>query len=105
MSEKIGTEWPVHLDQLQGLKQWADDPNFQREVMKVKQDNKTKLAAYLREATGIDINPNSIFDIQVSLSVEIPIYVYIDENMLNYEHCSKVPLKGGWHYLQKLLYL
>lgn len=29
-SEKIGDEWPVHLDQLQQLKRWADDPSFQR---------------------------------------------------------------------------
>ena len=35
--------------------------------MKVKQDNKNKLAELLRELTGVDINPNSIFDIQVLL--------------------------------------
>merc|ERR1719369_2675507 len=65
VSDKIGEEWPVHLDQLKGLKQWADDPNFQREVMKVKQDNKNKLAAYLKDTTEVDINPCSLFDIQV----------------------------------------
>ena len=37
-----------------------------REVMKVKQDNKNKLAAYLRDITGVDIDPTSIFDIQVN---------------------------------------
>jgi len=62
---KIGDDWPVHLEQLAQLKQWADDPNFQREVMKVKQDNKNKLAAYLKQETGVDINPSSMFDIQV----------------------------------------
>jgi len=65
ISEKIGDTWPVHLEELAQLKQWADDPAFQREVMKVKQDNKNKLAAYLKENTGVDINPNSLFDIQV----------------------------------------
>jgi len=65
IANKIGDDWPVHLDQLQQLKQWADDPSFQREVMKVKQDNKNKLAAYLRDITGVDIDPTSIFDIQV----------------------------------------
>merc|ERR1719450_1891791 len=65
VSEKVGEDWPVHLDQLKGLAQWADDANFQREVMKVKQDNKTKLASYLKDTTGIDINPCSMFDIQV----------------------------------------
>lgn len=65
VSDKVGEDWPVHLDQLQGLKQWADDAAFQREVMKVKQDNKVKLASYLKEVTGIEINPYSMFDIQV----------------------------------------
>merc|ERR1712055_391286 len=65
ISEKIGDEWPVHLEQLAQLKPYAEDANFQREVMKVKQDNKTKLAAYLQQETGIDINPSSLFDIQV----------------------------------------
>merc|ERR1712055_303432 len=65
ISEKIGDEWPVHLEQLAQLKPYAEDPAFQREVMKVKQDNKNKLAAYLKESTGLDINPCSMFDIQV----------------------------------------
>merc|ERR1711872_749434 len=65
ISEKIGTEWPVHLDQLTMLKEWANDEKFQREVMKVRQDNKNKLAGMLQESTGVQINPNSIFDIQV----------------------------------------
>jgi len=65
ISEKIGDSWPVHLEQLSKLKEWADDPSFQREVMQVKQDNKNKLAAYLKENTGVDINANSLFDIQV----------------------------------------
>ena len=30
IANKIGDDWPVHLDQLQQLKQWADDPSFQR---------------------------------------------------------------------------
>eukprot|EP00092_Neocalanus_flemingeri_P007647 GFUD01008255.1.p1 GENE.GFUD01008255.1~~GFUD01008255.1.p1 ORF type:complete len:852 (-),score=244.39 GFUD01008255.1:176-2731(-) len=65
ISEKIGDDWPVHLDQLTQLKEWAEDPKFQDEVMKVKQNNKNKLAAYLKEQTDIDINPSSLFDIQV----------------------------------------
>jgi len=65
ISDKIGDDWPIHLEQLAELKQWADDPKFQDEVMKVKQNNKNKLAAYLKEDTGVDINPSSLFDIQV----------------------------------------
>merc|ERR1719495_1975501 len=65
VSDKIGDEWPIHLDQLTELKQYAEDPAFQREIMKVKQDNKNKFAAYLKENTGVDVNPSSLFDIQV----------------------------------------
>merc|ERR1712183_1211838 len=65
ISDKIGDDWPIHLEQLAELKQWADDPKFQDEVMKVKQNNNNKLAAYLKEDTGVDINPSSLFDIQV----------------------------------------
>merc|ERR1719290_412742 len=49
ISEKIGEEWPVHLDQLKQLKEWSKDAKFQDEVMKVKQNNKNKLAEYLKE--------------------------------------------------------
>jgi starch phosphorylase len=65
ISDKIGDEWPIYLDQLVKLREFADDEAFQREVMKVKQDNKNKLSELLRTMTGVDINPNSIFDIQV----------------------------------------
>ena len=43
--------------------------SLQREVMKVKQDNKNKLTSLLTEATGVDINPCSMFDIQVSINL------------------------------------
>lgn len=55
----------VHLDQLQQLKQWAKDPNFQRAVQKVKQENKLRLATLLEKDYNVKINPSSIFDIQV----------------------------------------
>jgi glycogen phosphorylase len=63
--EKIGDEWPVHLDQLAQLKKWAKDPTFQRAVAKVKQENKFKLAALLEQDYGVKVNPSSMFDIQV----------------------------------------
>lgn len=63
--EKIGDDWPVHLDQLAQLKKWAKDPTFQRVVAKVKQENKFKLAAILEHDYGIKINTASMFDIQV----------------------------------------
>ncbi|KAL1122019.1 hypothetical protein AAG570_003425 [Ranatra chinensis] len=65
ISEKIGEDWVVHLEQLHQLKQWAKDPAFQRAVMKVKQENKLKLAQILEHDYGVEINPASMFDIQV----------------------------------------
>lgn len=63
--DKIGDEWPVHLDQLVALKKYATDPVFQRAIMKVKQENKLKLAQLLEKEYGIEINPSSMFDIHV----------------------------------------
>ncbi|EFA02541.1 glycogen phosphorylase [Tribolium castaneum] len=65
ISDKIGEDWVVHLDQLSKLTQWAKDPNFQRAVMKVKQENKLKLAQLLEKEYGVKINPGSMFDIHV----------------------------------------
>ncbi|XP_031627797.1 glycogen phosphorylase [Contarinia nasturtii] len=63
--EKIGEEWPVHLEKLAGLKKFAKDPNFQQQIAKVKQENKVKLAALLEKDYGVKVNPQSMFDIQV----------------------------------------
>lgn len=63
--EKIGEDWTVHLEQLEQLKRWATDPNFQRAVMTVKQENKLRLAAMLERDYGVRVNPASMFDIQV----------------------------------------
>lgn len=63
--EKIGDEWPVHLEQLVALKKWAKDPNFQRNVARVKQENKLRLAQCLESEYGVKVNPASMFDIQV----------------------------------------
>lgn len=63
--EKIGDEWPIHLEQLVQLKKWAKDPNFQRAVAGVKQENKFKLASILERDYNVKVNPSSMFDIQV----------------------------------------
>lgn len=57
----------MHLEQLQQLKQWAKDPNFQRAVQTVKHENKLRLATLLEKEYNVKINPSSIFDIQVRL--------------------------------------
>lgn len=58
----------MHLEQLAQLKPLAKDPNFQRAVMKVKQENKLRLAALLEKDYGVKVNVASIFDIQVCVA-------------------------------------
>ncbi|KAK7603930.1 hypothetical protein V9T40_004203 [Parthenolecanium corni] len=65
ISDKIGEEWMTRLDQLQRLKQFVKDPAFQRNIQKIKQENKFKLAKLLEDDYGVKINAYSMFDIQV----------------------------------------
>lgn len=65
ISDKIGEDWIVHLDELQKLRAYAKDPNFQRAVMKAKQENKLRLAQLLEKDYGVKVNPASMFDIHV----------------------------------------
>ena len=63
--EKIGKDWVTNLDELQKLIPYADDAAFRERFMAIKRDNKIALANYIKETKGIDVNPDSIFDIQV----------------------------------------
>ncbi|MGV3743274.1 MAG: glycogen/starch/alpha-glucan phosphorylase, partial [Burkholderiaceae bacterium] len=65
IDEKIGHDWRRHLDQLQGLKPYSDDPAFIGAVREAKRKNKQRLAAWIKTNMGIEVNPDSIFDVQV----------------------------------------
>ncbi|MCC8098321.1 MAG: glycogen/starch/alpha-glucan family phosphorylase, partial [Eubacterium sp.] len=65
ITETIGNGWYKDLTELEKLVPYADDPIFRQKFMDIKHNNKVKLAAYIKETNGIDIDPNSIFDIQV----------------------------------------
>ncbi|KAH1019947.1 hypothetical protein HUJ04_009692 [Dendroctonus ponderosae] len=65
ISERFGEDWIIHLEQLQQLRPLAKDPAFQRAVMKVKQENKLRLAQLLEKEYGAKVNPASMFDIHV----------------------------------------
>ena len=64
IDSKIGKGWLKDADKLAGLKEFANDEKFQAEFNKIKYDNKVRLAKYIKEHNNIDINPDSIFDVQ-----------------------------------------
>ncbi len=61
----IGDEWITDLPQIARMKVFADDEKAQQEFMNIKYQNKLRLAAYIREHNGIEVDPRSIFDVQV----------------------------------------
>ena len=61
----IGDEWVTDLPQIAKMKVYADDPKAQQEFMNIKYQNKLRLAKYIKEHNGIDVDPRSIFDVQV----------------------------------------
>ena len=65
VTEKIGNGWITDLSQLSKLKPLADDPKSRDEFMQIKYQNKVRLAKYIKEHNGIDVDPRSIFDVQV----------------------------------------
>ena len=66
VTEKLGTkEWITDLSKMSGLKEWLDDEEALKELMTIKFKNKERLAAYIKEHNGVEVDPRSIFDVQV----------------------------------------
>ncbi|GAA1854835.1 glycogen/starch/alpha-glucan phosphorylase [Pseudonocardia ailaonensis] len=65
LDRTIGEGWLTDLDRLRGLEAFADDPAFQQEWQEVKRANKIRLADYVRETTGVELEPERLFDVQV----------------------------------------
>ena len=65
VTEHIGDEWITDLAQISKLKVYVDDEKAQQEFMNIKYQNKLRLAKYIREHNVIDVDPRSIFDVQV----------------------------------------
>jgi len=65
ITDKIGNGWIDDLEQLDKLSPLATDLAFQKAYMSVKANNKTRLAAFLKARTGIEVNPDAMFDIQI----------------------------------------
>jgi starch phosphorylase len=65
ISSKIGDQWIKNLEQVQKIEEFIDDSEFCKEWAAIKYANKVKLAEYIKQKNGVEVDPNSIFDIQV----------------------------------------
>jgi len=65
ISESIGDQWIRDLAELKRLEPFAQDPGFRAEWRAIKRANKADLAAFARERTGITVDPQSLYDVQV----------------------------------------
>ncbi|MBV8900803.1 MAG: glycogen/starch/alpha-glucan phosphorylase, partial [Verrucomicrobia bacterium] len=64
-SRKIGDGWIKHLEELRELEPFVEDPGFRSEIRQIKQANKRDLAGYIQKETGITVDPETMFDVQV----------------------------------------
>ena len=66
VTDKLGTkDWITDLSLMSGLKKWVDDEEALKEFMSIKYENKVRLAKYIKEHNGLEVDPRSIFDVQV----------------------------------------
>ncbi|MBE9125181.1 MULTISPECIES: glycogen/starch/alpha-glucan phosphorylase [unclassified Coleofasciculus] len=65
ITEKIGKTWVTHLEELQKLEAFVDDPEFRRRFWSIKQEHKQELVDYILLFNDVEVDPNSLFDVQV----------------------------------------
>ncbi|MGD1804571.1 glycogen/starch/alpha-glucan phosphorylase [Dapis sp. BLCC M126] len=65
ITDKIGKNWIKNLEEIKQLERFIDDPEFRHNWSQIKYENKQDLATYIEGKTGVVVNPNSLFDIQV----------------------------------------
>ena len=65
VTDKIGNDWITNLSHMEKLSLFTDDPKAQQEFMNIKYQNKLRLAKYIQKHNGIEVDPRSIFDVQV----------------------------------------
>ncbi len=91
ITELIGDAWITDLSELKKLEQYLEDEVVLNKLLAIKQEKKEELVKYLRETQGVDINPKSIFDVQVKRMHEYKrqllnilqvydLYYYLKEN-------------------------
>jgi starch phosphorylase len=65
LDERLGNDWRLNLDRLQDLRSLAGNEGFRTEFAAAKLGNKLRLADYIKRETGVILNPDSLFDVQV----------------------------------------
>ena len=120
ISSKIGEDWITNMDLIKGFEKYADDEKVLKELDNIKQENKVALANYIRENNGIDVDVNSIFDVQIKrlhaykrqlLNIFHVIYLYQrmkeDPNFRIYPHTYIFGAKAApsYTYAKKIIEL
>jgi starch phosphorylase len=65
VTKKIGKDWATDLEEIKKVEAYIDDEKERRDFMQIKYQNKVRLAEYIKKHNGIDVDPRSIFDVQV----------------------------------------
>ena len=74
VTKKLGTDtWATDLSLMSGLKKYVDDPKAQKEFMDIKLQNKKRLAKYILEHNGVEVDPTSIFDVQEYFTCDVSV--------------------------------
>jgi len=64
VTKQVGDEWITNLSKIEGIKALAEDETAQKEFMEIKYQNKVRLAEYIQNHNGVEIDPHSVFDVQ-----------------------------------------
>ena len=65
ITSKIGDKWITNMDKIKDFEKYQNDDKVLKELQEIKLENKKKLAAYIKEHNGVEIDVNSIFDVQI----------------------------------------
>ena len=65
ITSKIGESWYTNMEKIKGFEKYADNKEVWKELGKIKLNNKKALAKYVKESLDIDLDVNSIFDVQI----------------------------------------
>ena len=76
----VGNDWITDLPQIGRLKIYADDVKAQQEFMNIKHQNKIRLAEYILEHNGVEVDPRSIFDVQVKTNTLLDFQIQLDKS-------------------------